>query len=178
MLYHFSEDPTIRVFHPRPHPSNPDHLPIVWAIDADRAPLYFFPRDCPRVAYWKNDDTSEQDLSHFLKETSARMVIAIEAEWLNRLRSTELFVYELPKDQFQLIDKNAGYYVSYESVIPSARKPVGDLLDEITQAGVELRITPELHKLCDAVTTSTLAFSAIRMRNAKAREKKLGIPSL
>jgi hypothetical protein len=53
MLYHFSEDPTITRFDPRPHPSHPALPPAVWAIDRERAPMYFFPRDCPRIAFYR-----------------------------------------------------------------------------------------------------------------------------
>jgi len=40
VLYHFSEDPSITVFFPRPHPSHPALAPAVWAIDAKRAPRF------------------------------------------------------------------------------------------------------------------------------------------
>ncbi|MGV3489112.1 MAG: DUF6886 family protein [Tuberibacillus sp.] len=41
-------------FEPRQPQSFPDQPPLVWAIDEEHAPLYFFPRDCPRVAFWRN----------------------------------------------------------------------------------------------------------------------------
>jgi hypothetical protein len=52
VLYHFSEDPNIHRFAPHVPRTNPTHPPAVWAIDADHAPLYWFPRDCPRVTIW------------------------------------------------------------------------------------------------------------------------------
>lgn len=45
-LFHFSEDPSISCFVPRPHPFHPTLPPAVWAIDEERAPMYFLPRDC------------------------------------------------------------------------------------------------------------------------------------
>lgn len=51
---------------------------------------------------------------------------------------------------------------------PVSVKPVGDLLDRHAQAGIELRIVPNLWSLRDAVVESGLDFSLIRMRNAKA----------
>ena len=49
VLYHFSEDPAIWRFEPHVPATNPDHRAGVWAIDDDHAPLYWLPRDCPRV---------------------------------------------------------------------------------------------------------------------------------
>jgi hypothetical protein len=48
-LCHFSEDPTITTFTPRPSRLERD---CVWAIDEAHAPLYWFPCECPRVAAW------------------------------------------------------------------------------------------------------------------------------
>jgi hypothetical protein len=52
LLYHFSEDPGITRFNPRMHPSHPDQPAMVWAIDEEHSPLYYFPRDCPRIGFW------------------------------------------------------------------------------------------------------------------------------
>lgn len=43
---------------------------------------------------------------------------------------------------------------------------VGDLVTLHEQAGIELRVLPELWTLWRAVTASTLGFSGIRLRNA------------
>src|SRR5690242_18830335 len=55
-LFHYSEDPSITTFVPRVPRSNPRQRAAVWAIDGQHAPLYWFPRDCPRVTVWANDD--------------------------------------------------------------------------------------------------------------------------
>jgi len=44
-----------------------------------------------------------------------------------------------------------------------------DALAELTHRDVELRVTPSLWPLRDAVVASTLQFSLIRMRNATPR---------
>lgn len=49
VLYHFSVDPGITKLVPHVPRTNPEHRRAVWAIDAEHAPLYWFPRDC-RVA--------------------------------------------------------------------------------------------------------------------------------
>jgi hypothetical protein len=50
-LYHFSEDPTIKVFAPRAPLAHPDYEPLVWAIDDWHQPMYWTPRDCPRILF-------------------------------------------------------------------------------------------------------------------------------
>ncbi|MED2006824.1 hypothetical protein P4V39_01670 [Brevibacillus borstelensis] len=44
---------------------------------------------------------------------------------------------------------------------------MGDLLDCLTQANVELRLTPSLKPLHDSLLDSTMQFSMIRLRNAR-----------
>jgi hypothetical protein len=168
-LYHFSEDPAIELFVPRPPVATPDAEPLVWGIDADHASLYCFPRDCPRVCFAARADSSVEEIERFLGLTTARLVIAIEGEWLERMRSTRLYRYHLPSETFMMIDEGAGYHVSREPVVPSKVEPVGDLIEELVDAGVELRITPSLWLLHDAVAASSLRFSMIRMRNASPR---------
>ena len=51
-LLHFSEDPNIRVFHPHVPSSSPDNPPMVWAVDEEHAPGFWFPRDAPRACCW------------------------------------------------------------------------------------------------------------------------------
>jgi hypothetical protein len=54
-------------------------------------------------------------------------------------------------------------------VVPSLVEVVDDLLAELLRRGVELRFVPNLWSLRDAVVSSTLQFSLIRMRNALPR---------
>jgi hypothetical protein len=56
-LYHFSEEPDIERFRPRPAAAYPELEPVVFAIDGEHAPHYYFPRECPRVIYWKSGRT-------------------------------------------------------------------------------------------------------------------------
>lgn len=65
------------------------------------------------------------------------------------------------------MDEGAGYYVTADSVRPQGVRRVDDLLGEIAaRRDVELRVTPSLWPLRDAVLASTLQYSFIRMRNA------------
>src|SRR5579862_1459369 len=100
-LYHYSEDPTIERFVPRSPAARPEVEPFVWAIDAEHSPLYYFPRDCPRVSYWPLPETTTADRQRFFGAVEARMVIAIEWAWFDRLRSARLARYRLPAETFE-----------------------------------------------------------------------------
>ena len=168
-LFHFSEDPTLTRFEPRPSPGGPDPAPVVWAIDDEHQAHYWFPRDCPRIVFWADQETTEADAERLLRLAGAPKVVAVEAGWLDRIRATTLYAYRMPPATFTLHDASAGYYTSTSAVAPLGVAPVGDLLSRLTSADVELRIAPSLHPLYDAVATSTLAFSIIRFRNARTR---------
>jgi hypothetical protein len=176
VLFHYSEEPDIRVFAPRPVASNPESEPLVWAIDAAHSPLYFFPRDCPRVAYWALPTSTPEDIERFLGHTAARWVIAIEGAWLERIRTTQVYAYRLPPDTFVSL-RDHGCHVSRETVTPFSVEPVGDLLTRLRDAGVELRITPSLWPLRSALLDATLHFSMIRMRNATPANTAPKLPS-
>jgi len=174
VLFHFSEDPTIARFEPRSLPPRNDPYsaprpaePLVWAIDEAHAPLYFFPRDCPRAAFWAGPDTTPDDHARFLGHTAAARVIAIEGSWLDRVRYARLYVYRLPPAGFVPHDENAGNWVVREAVTPLAVEPAGDLLARLVAAGVELRVTPSLWPLRHALVASSLEFSMVRLRNAR-----------
>jgi len=75
-------------------------------------------------------------------------------------------MYEFPAEGFLPVDEGADYYISREAVVARSVQPIDNLLDELLQRNVELRIMPSLWKLRDAAIASTLQFSIIRMRNA------------
>ena len=165
MLFHVSEEPGIERFEPRPSPYAGE--PVVWAIDADRLRNYLLPRDCPRVTYYASRETTAADVERFLGSSPA--VIAVASAWLERVRSCRLYCYHLPPETFACIDECAGYFVSREPVVPTRVHVVDDLLAALLERGVELRFVPDLWSLRDAVVSSTLQFSLIRMRNALPR---------
>ncbi|MED1204661.1 DUF6886 family protein [Heyndrickxia acidicola] len=170
LLYHFSEDPSIKKFVPLPHPTKSEMPPVVWAIDEEHAPHYFFPRDCPRVVFSKSDKLSKEDERLFFSQTSASKVIAVESRWISRIQQTTLYQYTFDSAGFELYDAIAGYYISRFTAVPLAVEPLENLLDCLTRADVELRITPDLNPLRDEIISSTLDnFSIIRFQNASKR---------
>ena len=168
-LYHFSEDGGIASFQPHV-PAHRDGIDAyVWAIDEEHAPMYFVPRDCPRACFWPGDATTDEDRERWFGGIEARMVIAVESGWLERIKATTLYRYEMPPDTFRSLDANAGHWVSEQRVEPLSVEPVGDLLAALAASGVELRVTPTLMQLWQRVIDSTLAYSGTRLRNAQGK---------
>jgi hypothetical protein len=166
MLFHVSEDGDIEQFVPRA--ATRAGSPVVWAIDEEHLRNYLLPRECPRVTYYAGRETTDADVERFLASSTA--VIAVEREWVERLRSCRLYCYRMPPETFECIDECAGYFVSRVPVTPLGVEIVDDLMSELLRRGVEVRIVPNLWPLRDAVVASSLQFSMIRMRNAEPRE--------
>jgi hypothetical protein len=165
-LWHFSEDGGIERFVPHVAKTSERSEALVWAIDDWHAPMYFTPRDCPRVCFWAGARTSAEDRERWLAGSTPRFVMVMESGWLERLRSAKLFRYRMPEATFELVDATAGHHVSSVAVEPLGVEPVGDLLSAIAAAGVELRVAPRLGPLWLRITVSTLEFSGTRLRNA------------
>ncbi|MEX2225337.1 MAG: DUF6886 family protein [Dehalococcoidia bacterium] len=166
-LYHFSEDPSIELFRPHVPEHRPEVEALVWAIDAWHAPMYYFPRQCPRACFWPGEQTTDDDRERWFGGVDAKMVIAIESEWLARVRTTTLLRYTMPDETFTPHGDASGHWSSRETIVPLGVEPVGDLLDALAASSVELRITPRLDELWRAVIASTLEFSGTRLRNAQ-----------
>ena len=137
----------------------------VWAIDTRHLPLYWFPRDCPRATFWANDETSEDDVDAWLAGDRARRVHAIEPGWLGKMRTATLYAYRMPERTFVLEDR---FFVSPKAVDALERVDLGNLLQLHADAGIELRIEPDLLALWHRVRATTLDYSGIRLRNAAA----------
>jgi hypothetical protein len=164
-VYHFSEDPAIARFLPHVPRTNPGQPARVYAIDVVHEALYWFPRDCPRVAVWTDDSLQRQVLADRFT-TSAERLHAIEWTWLPRLREVSLFRYTFDAAPFRPWEEADGQWVTEQEVEPLRVEPCGDLLRLHAEAGIELRLVHDLWPLRDAVLTSGLPFSIVRMANA------------
>ncbi|WP_367128186.1 DUF6886 family protein [Saccharothrix sp. HUAS TT1] len=163
-VLHFSEDPTITRFEPHVAATARQPGAYVWAVDHDRAPDYWFPRQCPRAPAWVEPTTSSEDRAWL----GADRVHAIEFGWLPRLRTARLHAYRFDADAFEPFGDSPHAHVATRPVDPlGAPSPVGDLPALHEEAGIELRLTTNLWPFWHRVTTSTLGFSGIRLRNAR-----------
>lgn len=167
-LFHVSEEADISIFEPRPVVRR-DLDPaarFVWAIDEDHLPNFLTPRNCPRVCFRANSRTTAEDMEKYIG-TSAQHVVIIEADWLERLKSTELYLYEFDPKDFVIQDAVAGYYVSTVTVRPIQKFCVHDLPAEIHKRGVELRTAENLYPIAEKIKSSTFDWSLCRMAFAK-----------
>jgi hypothetical protein len=170
-LWHFSEDPSLEVFHPRAS-ANGSSEPLVWAVDTRHAPMFWFPRGCPRGCIWAGPATSTADRERFFGQGAARRVHVIEAAWLEPMRTCQLFAYRLATEPFRPHEVG-GYWVTSETVEAVERVEVGDLLARHAAAGIELRITPSIWPFWRRVAGSTVEFSGSRLRNAAPHPDQL-----
>jgi uncharacterized protein DUF6886 len=169
-LFHISEEPDIAIFEPRPSPSHFDAITghVVFAISERLLHNYLLPRDCPRVTYYRTSKTTEEDRKQFFGESEVDFIITIPSEWHETIQKTILYCYEFGTENFTLLDECAEYYISYQPEKPIAITEISDILGELLSRNIELRITPALISISKAVAQSSLGFSIIRMRNAKA----------
>ena len=67
------------------HLRKPEAQPLVWAVDTRHAPMFWFPRDCPRGCIWPVSATTPEDRERFFGQSAANRVHVIEAGWLKRI---------------------------------------------------------------------------------------------
>lgn len=160
-LLHYSEDPRIEVFRPHVPATNPRQPPAVWAIEPDTAPLYWFPRDCPRVTVWANDADHQRVLATRFDTRASRVHFARSPDepWI---RSTTLFEYAFDVDHFEPWPDAEGQWISRETVRPISQRPLGDLVAEHAERGIDLRFIEDLGAARADVLASGLPFSIVR----------------
>ncbi len=184
-VLHFSEDPAITEF--VPHVAATARVPgaYVWAVDAERAPAYWFPRQCPRVLTWPTASSIAEDVARIIGPSGAPRLHAVEYAWLERMRGVRLYAYRLPAAPFRPFaepepargngEPEPSAHVAEVAVRPlGPPERVGDLFALHEEAGIELRVLPRLWPLWDAITASTLGFSGIRLRNAQPDQRDRG----
>ncbi|HEY6744639.1 MAG TPA: hypothetical protein VI357_02870 [Mycobacteriales bacterium] len=167
-VLHFSEDPSITRFVPHVAATARRPEAYVWAVDAARAPDYWFPRACPRAMAWVEPGTTGADRDRIIGAGSGDRVHAVEYGWLEAMRTVRLFAYRLPADRFRPYGEPVPHaHVAAEPVEPlGPAEPVGDLLALHAAAGIQLRLLPTLWPFWAEVVDSTLGFSGIRLGNA------------
>ncbi len=165
-VYHYSEDGSIRRFSPHVPPTNPSHPPAVWAIDAEHSPLYWFPRNCPRISVWALT-AAQQEVLTATFNTEASRICAAESHWLTRVREASIYRYSFDASSFAPWTEADGQYISGDVLYPDAVDVLDDLLGLHAAAEVDLRFTPRLGVLMDHMLASGLPFSFVRIRDAR-----------
>jgi hypothetical protein len=170
-VLHFSEDPTITRFVPHVAATAQQPEAYVWAVDHQRAPDYWFPRQCPRAMAWPDPDTTDTDRDRIIGAGCGDRVHAIEYGWLEAMRGARLYAYRFPAASFRPFGTPVpNAHVAVAAVEPlGPAEPVADLFQLHAEAGIQLRVLPNLWPFWDEVVASTMAFSGIRLRNALPR---------
>jgi hypothetical protein len=172
-LFHFSEDPGIALFAPRPvrtpadRPAGQEWLngPLVWAIDEAHDILYLFPRECPRILIWPTARTTAEERAQWFGDGRRRAIAFIEERWLHRLRTAIVHRYELPPASFEDLG-DVGMWVSRSAVRPLRAEAMRSLPHVLEARNVEVRALSTLVGLKD-IWSTTLHASGIRLRNAE-----------
>jgi hypothetical protein len=110
------------------------------------------------VTFGVSAHTTSEDRDAYFGGSIGRRVVAIESAWRQIIRICRLFVYEMQRQEFQLADHSAGYWVARKPVVPTAVTEVADCLAEIKKRGAEVRICDELWPLYDAVVCSIVHY--------------------
>jgi hypothetical protein len=165
-LWHFSEDASLRRFVPRRTPTNPEAPELVWAVDTRHAPMFWFPRDCPRGCIWPVSTTTEADRREFFGAADATRVHVVEHGWRERVTACRLFAYRLPKEVFEP-HQVGGYWVATGPVEAVERLELGDLVERHARAGIELRDLDSIWPFWERVVRSSVGFSGMRLANAE-----------
>ncbi len=160
-VFHYSEDPSLTRFEPHVPLTNPEVGPAVWAIDEAHAPLYWFPRDCPRVAVWADDAHQRRRLHQLFGGTGSRLQAAPDS-WSDEISSCLLYEYRFDASDFDPWLEAEGQWISRRTVTPLSVVPVGDLLLRQREAGVDLRLVRDLRALRAVALDSGLPFSIVR----------------
>jgi len=96
------------------------------------------------------------------------MIVTVESGWYSRIIEKTLYKYHFEDDGFELFDKTAGYYISYQVVKPIGIEKVDKLVERHLSKGIELRFTSNLYPLREAILTSDFKeFGIHRFNNAK-----------
>jgi hypothetical protein len=171
-VLHFSEDPAITGFAPHVAATAREPDPYVWAVDAEQAPSYWFPRHCPRAMAWVGPRTTVDDRERIIGPGGGERVHAVEYGWLDRMRTVRLYAYRLPAGPFRPIGEPRPHAMVATEPVRPLGPPVRirDLFALHAEAGIQLRVLPGLWGFFDAVAASTLEFSGIRLRNADERD--------
>jgi hypothetical protein len=164
-LWHISEDPSLGRLLPRTPTGTPAAPPRVWAVDTRHAPMFWFPRDCPRGCIWPVTATTAADRERFFGQSAAARIHVMETGWLPRVQECRLYAYRLPAGPFRPHEVG-GYWIADEQVDAIDQVIIDDLVGRHARAGIELRITPSIWPFWRRVANSTVAFSGSRLRNS------------
>lgn len=167
-VLHFSENPAITRFVPQVAATAAQPDAYVWAVDSNRCPDHWFPRQCPRAMAWVVPGTTAADRLTVLGPGGGSRVHAIEYGWVEALSTVQLYAYRFAADNFRpLGDPEPHAMVAEREVVPlGPPQRVRNLWDLHEEAGIQIRVLPRLSDFWAEVIVTSLGWSGIRLRNA------------
>jgi hypothetical protein len=170
MLYHFSDRGDITEFRPRPPTRHLESEPLVYGIDAWHSPLYFFPRDCPRIGIWPLDSSLPEEVESFRSQATGRMRLIIDRSFEEKWRTGRIYRYEF-HDLHRFIDcHDHGVWVSRDSVACGPPLLLDDLAACVAAEGITMEVVDSLAALAGELydyvaecSRTSLHVSSIRM---------------
>lgn len=172
-LFHFSENPAIASFVPKPVEVPSNRLPgeewlngpLVWAVSEEKQATYLFPRECPRILLWRTPTSTPEDVATWWGDSAVWMIAHVELDWRERIDTQTIYRDQLPTETFQSLTDD-WMWVSKVTVEPIGREAITNLLEALRLQHVEVRFMERLMPLRDVWNTSLHA-SGIRLRNAQ-----------
>lgn len=165
-VWHFSENPAITSFAPHVARTAQQDQAFVWAVDADRAPDYWFARQMPRALAWRTAHT-DSEVADRLLGVGVTRVHVIEYPSLPELAATTLYAYPFDAADFAPFGDPPHAMVASHAVTPLGPPVViTDLLAQHEAAGIELRVVNDLFDWWHQVIGTSLGFSGIRLKNS------------
>jgi hypothetical protein len=101
--------------------------------------------------------------------TVVRRVHVTESAWLEPVRKTTIYRFDLPAAAFVQWRDVSGQWIAETPVEPLDVTAMPDLLGAHAKAGIELRFAPSLWPAHDLAVSDAWDFGIVRMRNAQAR---------
>ena len=140
-LWHYSEDPAIERFVPHVPATNPEQPPMVWTIDDVHAPLFWFPRDCPRITFWADDGSPPDRLGATTRHPGARHRGGLARAGAERASSGCTGSRSTGSSRGPTPTATG---CRTTSTPPLDVAPVGDLFERHRERGIELRVLADL----------------------------------
>lgn len=164
-LFHLSDDFEINEFRPRPVRKEVwgDLKDSVWTVNQEKLQNFMLPRNCPRVCWRLNAETSGEDKEYFESFGDQQSLIFVQKEYIDMVNHGKLMMYEFNNDNFYLVDDCAGYYVSHEVEVPTQRIMITDLNEWLDNLNAKLIYVDDLREYASESVRRTYDFSNIRM---------------
>ncbi len=166
-LFHISEEENILQFIPRVSKKQWNFQSYVWAIEEKKLHNYLLPRECPRICLSLEKSNIQMDYLNLNRMKNPKAVIFVAEEWKEKINNCRLYQYEFAGDNFKLMDKIAGYYVSDKTEVPLNKIEIKDCPQELQKLDVELILShkEKMMEIKDKVINDFEEFSIIKWSN-------------